>query len=180
MYLMCGLMCAQRRGRSTGRQLGGGDAQGNHQRALDIWLAIEDPCVFAYIKTFHLYEAAAHGVAPLMAIDEDRTVALLVSHHDAVPAAAAVAHLQAAAERAAAPEEARTWRRRLYSYMHALFLKERRASHNSHDLQVRPLRLRAAPCAALLRAATVLPPAAASACALGCRNSFRPVLPRRF
>lgn len=113
-------------------------AQGNHQRALDIWLSIEAPGVFDYIEQFHLYEAAARGVAPLMAIDADRTVALLVDNADAVPAADAVAQLQAAQERAATPEEARTWRRRLYSYLHTLFVKERRATHASHDLQVCP------------------------------------------
>lgn len=114
--------------------------QGNHQRALDIWLGIQDPCVFEYIEKFHLYEAAAQGAALLMDIDADATVNLLVTNHDAVPAADAVSRLQAAQERAATAEAARTWRFRLYSYMHALFVKERRATHASHDLQVRALR----------------------------------------
>eukprot|EP00892_Ulva_mutabilis_P006764 jgi/Ulvmu1/445/UM001_0452.1 len=110
--------------------------QGNHKKALDIWLSIQDPCVFDYVEQFHLYEAAAQGAAELMAIDAERTVQLLVTHHDVVPAAEAVARLRGAQTRAATAEEAREWRHRLYAYLHALFVKERRATHASHDLQV--------------------------------------------
>lgn len=114
--------------------------QGEHLHALDIWLRIEDPCVFEYIDHHpHLYEAAARGAPALMLVDEDRAVAVLVEHSDIVDANEVAAQLRDRALQAQGPAEGTRWRRRLYRYLHALFLKDRRARHNFHDLQARPL-----------------------------------------
>lgn len=111
--------------------------QKEYKRALDIWLSIADPCVFDHINHHpELYDAAGRGAAQLMVVDADRAIDMLVEHHDKVHANDVIKQLRARLD-TAPPEEVPQWRQRLCRYLHALFLKDRRAPHNFHDLQVR-------------------------------------------
>jgi hypothetical protein len=113
--------------------------QGHHEQALDIVLRVSDPKVFAYIRKFHLYNAAAQNAARLMNIDEAAAVDLFVGSPEAAPVALVVSDLQRVEQIATSGgsgEDAQVWRRRLFKYLHGLFKRERRASHNYHDLQV--------------------------------------------
>jgi hypothetical protein len=112
--------------------------QGDHLRALDIWLHIEDPCVFEFIDQQRLYDAAARGAAQLMAVDDERATAMLVEHHSILDANEVAEQLRGRVVCAADSSDRQLWRKRLYRYLHALFVKDRRASHSFHDLQVRP------------------------------------------
>jgi hypothetical protein len=111
--------------------------QKEYKRALDIWLSIADPCVFDHINHHpELYDAAGRGAAQLMVVDADRAIDMLVEHHDKVVANDVILQLRTRLETAPA-DETPQWRQRLCKYLHALFLKDRRAPHNFHDLQVR-------------------------------------------
>ena len=115
--------------------------QKEYKRALDIWLSIADPCVFDHINHHpELYEAAGRGAAQLMVVDAERAIDMLVEHHDKVQANDVIEVLRTRLG-TALPAELPQWRQRLCRYLHALFLKDRRAPHNFHDLQARPLSL---------------------------------------
>lgn len=113
--------------------------QGHHELVLDISLRVSDPSMFAYIRKFHLYDVAAHSAVRLMNIDEDEAVRLFVACPEAAPVPLVVADLQQEEKLAAEAGRAdavHVCRRRLFKYLHGLFMRERRASHNHHDLQV--------------------------------------------
>jgi hypothetical protein len=113
--------------------------QGHHDLALDASLRISDPAVFAFINKFHLYDAAARDTARLMNVNEDQAVDLLVTNYEAVSSAVVgreLLRMQRLAEEQQGEGEAQVWRRRMFKYLHALFVKERRATHDFHDLQV--------------------------------------------
>lgn len=110
--------------------------QKEYKRALDIWLSIADPCVFDHINHHpELYDAAGRGAAQLMVVDADRAIDMLVEHHDKVVANDVIVQLRARID-TCPQDEIAEWRQRLCRYMHTLFLKDRRAPHNYHDLQV--------------------------------------------
>lgn len=111
--------------------------QKEYKRALDIWLSIADPCVFDHINHHpELYDAAGRGAAQLMVVDADRAIDMLVEHHDKVHADDVIAQLRSRLD-SAPREDVPQWRQRLCRYLHALFLKDRRAPHSFHDLQAR-------------------------------------------
>lgn len=102
---------------------------------------MSDAGVFAYVRKFHLYDVAARNAARLMNVDEGAAIDLFVENHEVVAVGAVAAdlrRLEGAAREGGGEEDVTVWRRRLFKYLHALFVKERRASHDLHDLQVRP------------------------------------------
>ena len=58
--------------------------QGHHELALDAYLRVSDPAVFAFITKFTLFEAAARDAPRLFNVDAAAAVALLVGAADAV------------------------------------------------------------------------------------------------
>lgn len=114
--------------------------QGHHLQALEVFLRIRDPGVFAYVTRFHLHAAAARHAPQLADVDEDAAAALFVAQREAAPAQAVAAELVRslrAAERSRDSERVHVARRRLFKYLHALFAQERAAPHSYHDLQAR-------------------------------------------
>jgi hypothetical protein len=114
--------------------------QGHHEQALDVSLRISDPSVFAYIRKFHLYGAAGRDASRLLNVDAAQAVQLFVDNHEAVSSdvvGSEVLAMQRRAEAAGNEDEAAVWRERMFAYLHALFEKEKRASHGFHDLQAR-------------------------------------------
>jgi len=110
--------------------------QGNMDAVLDILLSLARLDVFDFALENQLLESLSAKLESFMAIDEERTLALLVEYADAVPVHDVVGAIQAAEAKADLPKAAQYWRKQLHSYLHSLFLQEPDAGAQYHSLQV--------------------------------------------
>ncbi|GIL83995.1 hypothetical protein Vretifemale_12716 [Volvox reticuliferus] len=112
------------------------EQQGRPDLALSIHLRLKSPSVFSFVN-HHGLQANLLGRAPdLFSVDEKAALALLTSHVDALPPANVVPSLQEAMRSAPSPAAAEVWRRRLFTYLQALFAADSSVGADYHDLQV--------------------------------------------
>ncbi|GLC58944.1 hypothetical protein PLESTB_001420000 [Pleodorina starrii] len=112
------------------------EQQGRPDLALSIHLRLKSPSVFAFVN-HHGLQANLLGRAPdLFCVDERSALALLTTHVDVLPPSNVVPSLQDALRSAPGPPAAEVWRRRLFSYLQALFAVDNAVGADYHDLQV--------------------------------------------
>jgi len=111
--------------------------QGNMDAVLDILLSLRRQDVFPFVLENQLLHALSDRLEGFMAIDEERTLSLLVEYCDDIPPQNIVQALQSASESTAGqPGAAEHWRRQLHKYLHMLFLRDQDAGAKHHSLQI--------------------------------------------
>ncbi|MCO5579749.1 hypothetical protein L7F22_033609 [Adiantum nelumboides] len=100
-----------------------------YEKALALYVELLQPKVFDFIKEHNLYDSVHDKVLPLMQIDGERAVALLVQHLSSIPPAEVVSQLQRAGTDS-------KFRHLMHLYLHELFEKDPNAGKDFHGLQV--------------------------------------------
>ncbi|MCO5553723.1 hypothetical protein L7F22_007249 [Adiantum nelumboides] len=100
-----------------------------YEKALALYVELLQPKVFDFIDEHNLYDSLHDKVLPLMQLDGERAVALLVQHLSGIPPAEVVSQLQRAGTDS-------KFRHLMHLYLHELFEKDPNAGKDFHGLQV--------------------------------------------